>query len=215
MDGLGLVWSADLGTPYSATTPIAVGGVVYVAAGASVVQAFAVADGRRLWQFDPDVAASPEKSRLRGTGWGIRGHTYDNGRLFVDTKDGRLIAIDAATCQQQWSVMTLKPGMDSAAITGVPRVFAGKVIIGFGGGDLGTTRGYITAYDQQTGNQVWRFFIVPGNPDAGFENDAMAAAARTWIGEWWRFGGGVEQGVVVHRLRHRCGTTDRSGKCAL
>jgi quinohemoprotein ethanol dehydrogenase len=190
VEGLGLVWSADLGTPYSATGPIAVGGVVYVAAGASVVQAFAVADGRVLWQFDPDVAASPEKSRLRGTGWGIRGLSYDNGRLFVGTKDGRLIAIDARTGKPQWSVMTLEPGMDSAAITGVPRVFAGKVIIGFGGGDLGTTRGYVTAYDQKTGRREWRFFIVPGDPAAGFENDAMAKAASTWTGKWWRFGGG-------------------------
>jgi len=51
-------------------------------------------------------------------------------------------------------------------------------------------RGYVTAYDATTGEQAWRFYLVPGNPADGFENATMAMAARTWNGEWWKFGGG-------------------------
>jgi quinohemoprotein ethanol dehydrogenase len=69
-------------------------------------------------------------------------------------------------------------------------VFHDKVIIGHGGSDYGPVRGYVTAYDVRTGRQAWRFFIVPGDPAKGFENPAMAMAAKNWTGEWWKLGGG-------------------------
>ena len=75
-------------------------------------------------------------------------------------------------------------------ITGAPKIFKGKVLIGNGGTENGPSRGYVTAYDAETGKQAWRFFIVPGNPADGFENDAMRMAAKTWTGEWWKHGGG-------------------------
>jgi len=75
-------------------------------------------------------------------------------------------------------------------ITGAPRVMKGKVLIGNGVTEMGPIRGYVTAYDAETGKQAWRFYTVPGNPAEGFENQAMAMAAKTWTGEWWRFGGG-------------------------
>jgi quinohemoprotein ethanol dehydrogenase len=62
-------------------------------------------------------------------------------------------------------------------------------VIGNGGGDLGA-RGFVTAHDYNTGKQAWRFYTVPGNPADGFENEAMAMAAKTWHGEWWKQGGG-------------------------
>ena len=64
------------------------------------------------------------------------------------------------------------------------------MLIGNGGTEQGATRGYVTAYDAATGKQAWRFYIVPGNPADGFENAAMEMAAKTWTGEWWKFGGG-------------------------
>src|SRR5690606_23139165 len=78
---------------------------------------------------------------------------------------------------------------DFYSITGAPRIVKGLVIIGYGGGDYGA-RGYVTAYDAETGQQVWRFYLVPGNPARGFENEAMRKAAETWSGEWWELGGG-------------------------
>ena len=79
---------------------------------------------------------------------------------------------------------------DGSFVSGPPRVFNDKVIIGFGGGDFGAVRGYVTAYDTATGKQLWRWFTVPGDPAKGFENKAMEMAAKTWTGEWWKYGGG-------------------------
>ncbi len=123
--------------------------------------------------------------KLRG-GWGSRGIAYWMGKVYVGTQDGRLIAIDARTGKQVWSVLTVDP-KDARYITGPPRVFNGKVIIGHGGGDYGPVRGYVTAYDATTGAQVWRFYTVPGDPARGFENKAMEMAAKTWNGQWWKF----------------------------
>jgi quinohemoprotein ethanol dehydrogenase len=134
------------------------------------------------------VLRSGAGQKLR-TGWGIRGLAYWQGRVFVGTHDGRLIAIDAATGIPAWSVQTVDPA-DGAFISGPPRVFDGKVVIGFGGADFGPIRGYVTAYDTATGKQLWRFWIVPGDPARGFENRAMEMAAKTWHGEWWKYGGG-------------------------
>src|SRR5690606_8056202 len=123
--------------------------------------------------------------KLRFT-YGTRGLAYWNGKLYVGTVDGRLIAIDAVTGKPVWSEMTVDPD-DARAISGAPRVFNGKVIIGHGGADFGPIRAYVTTYDAETGKQLWRFYTVPGNPADGFESKAMEMAAKTWTGEWWKF----------------------------
>ena len=74
-------------------------------------------------------------------------------------------------------------------ITGAPRVVKGKVMIGNGGAEYGV-RGYVTAYDAETGTQVWRFYTVPGDPSKPFEHPELEAAAKTWNGRWWELGGG-------------------------
>lgn len=184
---LRLAWSYDLPPENSASVPIEVGGVLFTATGHSVIRAFNAATGKLLWQYDPKAAAAAGE-RLR-QGWGSRGIAWWNGMIYTGTQDGRLIALDAKSGSVVWSVQTLMTG-DHRFISGPPRVFDGKVIIGHGGGDAGAARGYVTAYDAATGRQMWRFFTVPGDPAAGFENDAMAMAAKTWAGEWWKNGGG-------------------------
>jgi quinohemoprotein ethanol dehydrogenase len=184
---LGLAWSMDLEpTENSVTQPIAVDGVLYFATGHSVVHAVDAASGRFLWRFDPKVAEAAG-FRLR-LAYGSRGIAWWNGKIYTGTQDGRLIAIDAKTGKQLWSVQTLSKGMD-ADINAPPRVFDGKVIIGFSG-DVFANRGYVTTYDAETGKQLWRFYTVPGDPAKGFENKAMEMAAKTWAGDWWRLGGG-------------------------
>jgi quinohemoprotein ethanol dehydrogenase len=184
---LGLAWSYDLGKGNSISQPLAVDGVIYTATGYSVVRAFEAVTGRLLWQFDPQVpeAAGP---KLRNA-WGIRGLAWWNNRIYVGTHDGRLIAIAASTGKPLWSVMTLD-GDSVGNITGAPRVFDGKVIVGFGGADYGSVRGYVSTYDAETGKLLWRFYTVPGDPAKGFEDETQAMAAKTWSGEWWKFGGG-------------------------
>jgi quinohemoprotein ethanol dehydrogenase len=168
------------------TEPIAVDGVLYFAAGLSVVHAVDAATGRELWQYDPKVG---EVGGLNmRVGWGVRGVAWWDGKVFTGTQDGRLIALDAKTGTLVWSAQTIQPDQP-AYISGAPRAFGGLVLIG-SGSTTGAIRGYVAAYDAATGKQVWRFHTVPGNPAEGFENGAMKMAAKTWSGEWWKFGGG-------------------------
>lgn len=185
---LGLAWYHDITVgPSSFTAPIAVDGIVYFAAGQSVIHAMDAVSGQLLWTHDPEVW-KVAGHKLRAA-WGVRGIAHDNGTIFTGTMDGRLIALDAKTGAQLWSTMTIEAD-DGRYVTGAPWVFKGKVIIGHGGADFAPVRGYVTAYDQKTGKQLWRFHTVPGDPAKGFENDAMAMAAKTWTGEWWKYGGG-------------------------
>ena len=185
---LGLAWTLDLpDVPSVTTVPLAVDGVIYFAAGYTVVHAVDARTGKLLWRYDAEVwKRSAEKMRAA---WGSRGLAYYMGKIYAGTQDGRLIAVDARDGRLLWSVMTIGEN-DQRYITGAPRVFNGKVIIGHGGADMGPVRGYVTAYDAQTGKQLWRFYTVPGNPADGFEDRAMAMAAKTWTGEWWKHGGG-------------------------
>jgi quinohemoprotein ethanol dehydrogenase len=194
---LGLVWSAELpDINNGATQPLAVDGVVYFTIGPSLVHAFDVRTGKLLWRFDPKTNhVSTKKMRYA---WGPRGIAYWNGKVYVGTNDGRLIAIDAKNGTEKWSQRTV-PLDNEATITGAPRVFNGKVIIGFGGAEFGPVRGYVTTYDAETGRQLWRFYAVPGNPADGFESKAMEMAAKTWTGEWWKLGGG---GTIWHAITY-------------
>ena len=183
---LGLEWWLDLGPESTVTQPIAVDGILYFATGYSIVHAVNAAEGKLLWRYDPK-AAEKAGINLRYFG-GSRGIAWWNGKIYTGTHDGRLIAIDARTGAPVWSVQTFDKNA-AANITGAPRVFDGKVIIGYSS-DTGKNRGYVTTYDADTGKQLWRFYTVPGNPADGVENKAMEMAARTWAGEWWSFGGG-------------------------
>jgi len=186
---LGLIWSLNLpGENGLVSTPLAVDGVLYFTGKFGNVTAVDVLSGKMIWRHDPGaIAAAGDRLRVM---WGTnRGAAFWKGKVFVGTADGRLVALDANTGEQVWSTMTVDP-RTPLYITGAPRVFNDKVIIGNGGAEVGAVRGYVTAYDTATGKQVWRFYIVPGNPADGFENDAMAMAAKTWTGEWWKYGGG-------------------------
>ncbi len=195
---LGLAWYHDIDAHDAYTTPLAVNGVVYFAAGMSVLTALDGKTGDVLWTFDPDVAGQPQAKIAERAGWAVRGIGYARGKVFVATREGRLIAVDAKTGQQVWSVQTLDEA-PNGYITGPPFVAGDNVVIGFGGADYDATRGYVTAYNIDSGEKAWRFYVVPGNPADGFENDAMEMAAKTWTGEWWKFGGG---GTVWHAITY-------------
>ncbi|WP_382154830.1 PQQ-dependent dehydrogenase, methanol/ethanol family [Hydrogenophaga sp. ANAO-22] len=187
---LGLVWSYNLESSRGVeSTPLVVDGIMYVTASWSIVHAVDVRTGKRLWTFDPKVS---REAGYKGCCDVVnRGVALHEGKVFVAAYDGRLIAIDAATGEQVWSKDTIIDRKFSYTITGAPRVFKGKVIIGNGGAEYGV-RGYITAYDAKTGDQKWRWFTVPGDPSKPFEDESMAKAAKTWdpAGKWWEAGGG-------------------------
>jgi quinohemoprotein ethanol dehydrogenase len=184
---LKLAWSLDLPPGNTVTAPVEVDGTLYVATGYSILRAIDARTGKILWTYDPKAPEAAGR-KLR-QGWGIRGLSYSKGKLYVGTQDGRLLAVDAASGRLVWSVLTVDPS-DVRFISGPPRAFNDKVVIGHGGADVGSIRGYVDCYDGETGKRLWRFYTVPGNPANGFENEAMAKAAKTWSGEWWKYGGG-------------------------
>ncbi|MET0293293.1 MAG: PQQ-dependent dehydrogenase, methanol/ethanol family [Steroidobacteraceae bacterium] len=184
---LGLAWFADFDTRRGQeSTPIVVDGVMFVTTAWSKVYAFDAKTGRPLWKYDPKVPGE----------WAVnaccdvvnRGVAAWKGKVYVATIDARLIALDAATGNVVWDVSTIEPGQPYA-ITGAPRIAKGKVLIGQGGSEY-EQRGYLSAYDAETGKRDWRWYITPGDPAKGFENPQMEAAAKTWHGDWWKTGGG-------------------------
>ena len=169
-------------------TPLAVDGVLYFTGSSGSVYAVEAVSGKLLWKHDPKIwEYSPSKQR---SNFGVnRGVAYTAGRIFAGVLDGRLIALDAKTGALAWSVDTV-PADSIHTVTGAPRVFKDKVIIGNSGADA-NMRGYVTAYDQATGKQLWRFYTVPGSPEENKGNAALERAAKTWgASEYWKNGTG-------------------------
>ena len=184
---LELAWYVDLDTSRGQeATPIVVDGIMYSTSAWSKVQAVDAKTGQLLWQYDPQVPGIWDVRACCGVQ--NRGAAVWQGRVISATLDGRLISLDAETGELIWEVLTTDQEQ-SYTITGAPRIIGDKIIIGNGGAEYGV-RGYVTAYDLETGEQVWRFFTVPGNPANGFEDEIQKMAAETWTGEWWTQGGG-------------------------
>ncbi len=189
---LGLAWSYEFDTNRAQeTTPLEYDGVIYATTAWSKVFALDAKTGKLIWSYDPEV---PGEAGAKGCcDVGNRGAAIYDGKLYFGTFDGRLIALDIKTGKPVWSVVTVDQSKPYT-ITGAPRIVKGKVVIGNGGAELGV-RGYVSAYDAQTGKQVWRFYTVPGNPADGPDNaasdDVLASkASSTWFGKFWEAGGG-------------------------
>lgn len=184
---LGLAWQFELDTDRGQeATPLVIDGVVYFTSAWSKAFAVDARTGEEVWRFDPRV---PRRYAANACCDVVnRGLAAWEDMLYLGALDGRLIALDRHSGDVVWSVQSADPE-ERYTITGAPRVIDGRVIIGNGGGELGV-RGYVTAYDAETGEQLWRFHTVPGNPADGFESEAMEMAAQTWAGEWWTLGGG-------------------------
>jgi quinohemoprotein ethanol dehydrogenase len=186
---LGIEWVMELPNDKQLTgTPLVVDGVMYFTGSFSVTRAVDAKTGKLLWEYDPK-SIEHAGDRLVNMWDQNKGAAFWNGKVIISTIDGRLVGIDAKTGKMAWETMTIDP-RKAYYITGAPKVFKGKVIIGNGGTEHTAARGYVTAYNADTGEQEWRFWVVPGNPADGFESDAMEMAAKTWNGEWWKFGGG-------------------------
>jgi quinohemoprotein ethanol dehydrogenase len=188
VSGLGLAWSLGLpGEVSLEATPVAVDGVLYFTGSAAKVYAVDGASGKILWTYDPQVwKTNPNAMHFN---FAVnRGVAYADGRIFATALDGRLSALDAKTGKVLWTAQTV-PLTSGQTVTGAPRVFAGKVIIGQGGADFGQ-RGYVTAYDAATGKQLWRFYVVPASPEQNKGDPAMEMAAKTWSPDFWKTTGG-------------------------
>ena len=186
---LALAWYKDMGTNRAQeSTPIVVDGIMFLTSSWSKVYAIDALTGETVWFFDPKVPG--EVARRACCDVVNRGVAVYNGKVYFGSLDGRLFALNAETGEKVWEVNTINDSERFYTITGAPRAAKGKVFIGNGGAEFGV-RGYVTAYDSETGEQIWRFYTVPGDPSLGFEDPIMELAAETWKGSnWWEFGGG-------------------------
>ena len=185
--GLAFTYEIGPGGGNQEATPLVANGVLYSITQWSVAYAVDIRTGKELWRFDPQIDRPTIQPRIC-CGNVVRGVALYDGKVYIPVLDGRLIALDAAKGTEVWSVQTTPP-TEPYTVTMAPRVAKGKVFIGNAGAEY-PVRGYVTAYDAQTGKQVWRFYTVPGDPAKGFESKAMEDAAKTWGGEWWKIGGG-------------------------
>ncbi len=197
---LGLAWATDLESFAGQIegTPLMVDGTIYGTTPWSVVFAVDARTGRLRWRWDPRIPHQVFETDEQGVRHRLgpslccgpvnRGVAYHQGKVFVGTLDSRLVALDADTGRQVWSTQVASRD-DDYSITGAPRVVGDKVVTGISGSEFGV-RGFVAAYDVETGKEAWRFWTVPGDPSLPFENEAMRKAAETWTGAWWKYGGG-------------------------
>ena len=184
---LSLAWHYQLESGYTLSTPVAAEGKLFVTTGHSRIRAFDAVTGKLLWEYDSKMRELTTM-QLYYT-WGNKGLAYWNGRVIVATPDGRVIALDAANGKPVWEQRQFALG-ELRNADGPPRVFDGKVIVGFGGADISPLRGYVTAFDAMTGKQLWRFYTVPGDPSKPADSKAEELMRPTWKGDWFGKGGG-------------------------
>ena len=179
---LGFAWEYKLGTRRGLeATPVVVDGVLYTSGVFGRVYALDAATGKELWTYNPEVDGQ----------WGRyaccdainRGVAVWRGRVYVGALDGYLHAIDAATGQRLWKVDTLPARGPKTPFTlsATPVVAGGVVVVGSAGADFAGGRGYIGAYDVDTGAFRWRFYTVPRDPKLGPQDQPhLVEAVKTW-----------------------------------
>ena len=188
IDQLNLAWFADLaerGGNYE-TTPVVADGRIFVTAPWSKVYAFDARSGEQLWKYDPMVPGEWAVNLCCGIV--NRGVALWDDMVIWGTLDGRLVAVSQETGEKVWEVQATDRSKQ-LSITGAPRIANGRIFIGEAGSEF-HQRGYLAAYDANNGDELWRWWSVPGNPELGFEQPELEFAATTWNGNWWETGGG-------------------------
>lgn len=184
VERLGLAWKFDQFVSRGRVrrgnqgTPLVVDGRMYFAGPWSVVYALDATSGELLWTYDPEVQGAWARKACCDVN--NKGVAWHDGRIYVGVVDGYLDALDARTGKRLWRVDTLTDRSRSYTVTGAPRIAGRNIVIGNGGADM-DARGYLAAYDLETGQLAWRFFTVPGDPARGpDEHPEITAARRTW-----------------------------------
>ncbi len=178
VERLGLAWEHNMASLRGLeATPIVIDGVMYVTSTWSRVSALNAKTGKLLWAYDPQVPRA----------WAgkvccdvvNRGVAVAAGKVVFGSLDGRLIALNANDGSVLWEVDTLPDREQWYSITGAPRIVGNRVFIGNGGAEY-SVRGYVSAYDLNNGDLLWRFYTVPNSVDGPFDSAAMETAAKTW-----------------------------------
>jgi quinohemoprotein ethanol dehydrogenase len=187
---LGLAWQAELGTNrVLEATPVVIEGVMYTSGVAGRAYAFEAATGKPVWTFEPDV--DMQVNRTVCCDMANRGVAVARGKVFVAALDAKLYALDARTGKVIWQADTVDDPARGVNSTGAPEVAGNVVVIGNGGAEY-DVRGYVSAYNLETGALVWRFHTVPRDPKQGPQDHPdLEAAVKTWDADSrWDVGGG-------------------------
>lgn len=191
---LGLAWFADMDTARGQeATPLVMDGKLFLTTAWSKVKAFDAATGEPLWSYDPEV---PGETAVKACCDVVnRGLAAWGDHLFLGTLDGRLVKLERDTGKVVWEKVTVDQDA-SYTVTGAPRVIDGKVLIGNGGAEYGV-RGYIAAYDAGDGEELWRFYTVPGGDEDENSPEYLQKAAETWSGDVLGSESGIGGGGTV------------------
>ncbi len=200
---LGYAWEYDASTYIGnvprglEATPIVVDGIMYTSGAWGAVYALDGKTGKELWTYKPKV--DPSYGRRACCDAVNRGVAVWEGKVYVGTLDGFLVCLNGQDGKVLWSADTFTDRTIAYTITSPPQVAGSIVMIGNSGAEYGV-RGYVTAYDLKTGEQKWRFFIVPGDPAKGYESAEMEMAAKTWDpnSHWQSGGGGTSWGESAY-----------------
>ena len=173
---LDLRWSRTTGSAetHEEVTPLVVDGVMYTAERINDVAALNAATGETIWTY----AHKPSSAAHNCCAQMTRGLAILDRKLFLATLDARMIALDARTGKELWNTRVADP-REKYTFTHAPLVIKDKVIEGTAGGEFGI-RGFIAAFNVNTGKEVWRFYTIPGPGEPGHE---------TWAGDSWKHGG--------------------------
>lgn len=182
------------------TTPIVVGNTMYVTTAGGRVLALNAATGEELWQFDPGVEVATLCCGPINKGVSVYGD-----RVYVASLDARLIALDARTGQPVWQTQLADPTRGFSA-TMAPLAVQGRVYLGVSGERYGI-RGFLAAFDAQSGEEIWRWYTIPSPEQGGWwgawkETDpfgtplnrdiqAELADSSATSGSWGVGGGGI------------------------
>lgn len=186
---LGFAWEYATGTYRGLeSTPVVVDGKMYTSGTWGRVYALDAKTGEELWYFEPPLDGQVAVDACCDIV--NRGIALYGDHVFVGALDGQLHALDKETGEIVWSQDTIVDHDRRYTVTGAPRVAGQVVVIGNAGAEF-DARGYVSAYDLETGEFRWRFYIVPGDPKNPPEHPEMVEALKTWDpNSRWDVGGG-------------------------
>lgn len=176
------VWRAGLNSALdfrhnNQAQPIVYDGVIYIVTGQNDVFAISVESGDILWEYRSGLNDS---DAFVCCGWVSRGVGLGEGKVFVGRLDAVLMALDQRTGEVLWETKTGEPSL-GYSLTAAPLYFEGMVITGNAGGDLGT-RGWVRAFDAETGKELWRFNTIPGPGEFGHDTWPQDSDVWQWGG---------------------------------
>jgi alcohol dehydrogenase (cytochrome c) len=180
---LSLAWKKTLGPAVAMeATPLVANGVMYVTTGNSTVWALDAVTGAKKWMYKYPLPVEALPRACCDTD--NRGVTLSGNKVIFGTLDAHLVALDAQTGKVLWNTV-VAPNSRAYAITSPPLPIKNMVLTGNAGGEY-TTRGFIAAYDVDTGKQIWRHYTIPGPGEPGYETwkvhgVAERGGAPTWL----------------------------------